>query len=107
VYSTRHFRTDHVDDFDYGHPSVYFNNPLHYLKNLTDDWHLGRLRDSRIVLCCGQGAYEDECLAETYALSRVLNDKGISHWLDIWGKDVNHDWVWWRRQLPHFLEKLV
>lgn len=106
VYSTKHFRTDHVDDYDYAHPSVYFNNPLHYLPGLNDDWRLQRLRESRIILCCGQGAYEEECLDETYKLARVLTDKSIPHWLDIWGRDVNHDWPWWRRQLPYFLEKL-
>lgn len=106
VYSTKHFRTDHVDDYDYAHPSVYFNNPLRYLPGLNDPWHLDRLKQSRIILCCGQGAWEDDCLRETYDLARVLRDRGIPHWLDIWGHDVNHDWNWWRVQLPYFLGKL-
>jgi esterase/lipase superfamily enzyme len=29
-----------------------------------------------------------------------LAAKGIPHNLDVWGWDVNHDWVWWRRMLP-------
>jgi len=27
-------------------------------------------------------------------------------WVDLWGHDVNHDWPWWRKQFPYFLEKL-
>ena len=24
----------------------------------------------------------------------------------VWGHDVNHDWPWWRKMLPHFIDKL-
>ena len=106
VYSTKHFRTDHVDDYDYSDPLIYFNNPLRYLKDLHDEWHLSKLRLSRIIICCGQGAWEHECLEESYALSRDLRAKNIDHWLDVWGQDVNHDWPWWRKQLAYFLGKL-
>ena len=27
--------------------------------------------------------------------------------LDVWGHDVNHDWVWWRRMLPYYLGELT
>jgi len=106
VYSTKYFRTDHVDDYDYADPVIYFNNPLHYLKDLHDEWYLSKLRHSKIIICCGQGAWEQNCLEESYALSRELRAKNINHWLDIWGQDVNHDWPWWRKQLPFFLTKL-
>ncbi|MGB5196199.1 MAG: hypothetical protein WBN64_03940 [Candidatus Deferrimicrobium sp.] len=26
--------------------------------------------------------------------------------IDSWGHDVNHDWPWWRRQMPYFLGHL-
>lgn len=107
VYSTKHFRTDKVDDYDYSHPAVYFNNPLHYLKGLSDEWYLNLLRQSKIILCCGQGAYEEECLEETRQLSRILDSRQIDHWMDIWGKDVNHDWPWWRVQIGYFLGKIL
>ena len=29
-----------------------------------------------------------------------------SHEIDFWGGDVNHDWPWWKKMLPYFLEKL-
>lgn len=27
-------------------------------------------------------------------------------WLDMWGHDVDHDWPWWRKMLPYYLESL-
>jgi len=30
-------------------------------------------------------------LAETLALKKILKEKGILAWIDIWGNDVNHD----------------
>jgi esterase/lipase superfamily enzyme len=51
----------------------------------------------------GQGAWERLCLAETRRLSEVLSAKGVPHWLDLWGHDVNHDRPWWHKQLPDFL----
>jgi esterase/lipase superfamily enzyme len=53
----------------------------------------------------GQGAYEDPERSRT--LSNILNAKGIPHTLELWGHDVNHDWPWWRKMLPHALGKLL
>jgi esterase/lipase superfamily enzyme len=100
VYRLRRFIGDYMDD------NVYFNTPLAYLPNLADPWYLGRYRNSRIVACAGQGAWEDEMLEDTLALKRILDDKQIWCWVDIWGHDVNHDWPWWRRQMPYFLGNL-
>ena len=85
---------------------VYFNSPLLYLPGLTDEWHLSRYRDSDIIICVGQGAWEDEMLADARAMEGLLAAKGIPAWVDYWGQDVNHDWPWWRIQLPYFLGKL-
>ena len=41
-------------------PAVYFNSPLAYLPALTDPWRLNWHRQSRIVVCVGQGAWEQE-----------------------------------------------
>ncbi len=45
-------------------------------------------------------------LADTRAIRDVLAAKGIPAIVDEWGDDVNHDWPWWRRMLPHYLERL-
>ena len=100
VYRLRRFIGDYMDD------NVYFNTPLAYLPNLGDPWYLVRYRDSRIIVCAGQGAWEDEMLADTLELKRILDEKQIWCWVDIWGCDVNHDWPWWRRQMPYFLGHL-
>jgi len=92
---------------DYSDENVYFNSPLQYLANLSDPWYLERYRRSRIIVCAGQGAWEDAMLADISRLKVVLEEKGIPAWIDLWGLDVNHDWPWWRVQLPYFLGKLL
>lgn len=91
------FTGDFVDD------NVYFNSPLLYLPGLTDAWYLDQYRQSNIIVGVGQGAWEDAMLADAYALKRILDEKGIPNWIDIWGYDVNHDWPWWRKMMPYFL----
>lgn len=97
VYSTRHFFGSRLDG------AIYFNSPLDYLPGLTDEGTLQDIRRLRMVICCGQGAWEDEMLWETRALESVLRGKSIGAFVDYWGTDVSHDWPWWRRQMSHFL----
>ncbi len=85
---------------------VYFNSPLKFLPHLHDGRVLDLYRRARIAVLVGQGAWEEECLADTRALGRVLAEKGVPAWIDEWGHDVNHDWPWWRKMLPHALERL-
>ncbi|MBC7844532.1 MAG: hypothetical protein H7099_19640 [Gemmatimonadaceae bacterium] len=88
----------------YADENCYRNNPAWFVPDL-EGRHLERLRhESRIVLVTGQGAHEAP--DATRRMGGILNAKGIPHWLDVWGADVNHDWPWWRRMLPYFLEKL-
>jgi len=85
---------------------LWYYSPLHYFANLNDDVTLDRLRRSQIVVCSGQGAWEEKTLHDTYALKAIFVAKKVPVWVDIWGPDVSHDWVWWRKQMPYFLEKL-
>jgi esterase/lipase superfamily enzyme len=85
---------------------VYFQSPLRYLPNLDDPWYLDRLRAAKLAFVCGRGAYEEPMLADTRAIRDVLAAKGIPAIVDEWGDDVNHDWPWWRKMLPHYLERL-
>lgn len=88
----------HTDD------NCYRNNPAWFVPDIGGS-HLDQLRhQSRIVLASGQGAYEAPDASRR--LAEILDQKQIPHWLDVWGHDVNHDWPWWRRMLPYFLEKL-
>ena len=88
----------------YSDENCFFNNPAWFLAGLSDG-PLHTLRHhSRIVIATGQGAFEAPHASRN--LSEILHQKGIPHWLDVWGHDVNHDWPWWRRMLPHFIDKL-
>jgi esterase/lipase superfamily enzyme len=97
VYKLTRFVGDYMDE------TVYLNAPLAYLPNLDDPWYLDRYRRSRIVVCVGQGAWEDEMTADTRSLQGILAAKGVPARIDFWGHDVNHDWPWWRVQMPYFL----
>ena len=77
----------------------YFNSPLDYLPNLSDDWYLARLRAQDIVLAVGS---DDICLNSTRQLSDVLWSKGVPHYLDVWG-GAWHDWPIWRDMAVKFL----
>jgi esterase/lipase superfamily enzyme len=100
LYQPRLFVGDYVDE------AVYFNSPLYYLANLDDAWYLERYRRAKIVFSIGQGAWEDECLADHRAMQAILEGKGVPATFDYWGHDVEHHWFWWRRMLPHHLERL-
>jgi esterase/lipase superfamily enzyme len=92
---------------DFLNDNVYFNSPITYLSNLNDQWYIDRYRQSQIIFCCGQGAWEEPILADTLALKKVLEEKQIPAWFDIWGSDVNHDWPWWRKMAPYFFDKVT
>lgn len=82
---------------------VYFNSPLHYVPNLTDEWYLNNIRNSNhIHILSGSGDYEDPEASRRFA--GVLYDKGINYELDIWGEDMKHDWPTWRAMLPYYIE---
>jgi esterase/lipase superfamily enzyme len=100
LYQLSYFIGDYMDE------NVYFNTPLAYLPKLDDPWYIDQYRQSKIIVAAGQGAFEDEMLADTRALKQILDQKGIPNWIDIWGGDVNHDWPWWHRMLPYFLSSL-
>ena len=88
----------------YSDDNCYRNNPAWFVPDTAGD-HLARLQhDSRIILATGQGAYEAP--DSSRRMASLLDAKGIPHWLDVWGHDVNHDWPWWRKMLPYFLEKM-
>ena len=46
-------------------------------------------------------------IEETLALKHILEEKHIPAFVDVWGKDVNHDWDWWYVQMPYFLDRIL
>lgn len=100
VYRLNMFVGNYMDE------NVYENSPIHYLPDLNDPWYIDQYRQSNIILCCGQGAWEDEMITDAHTMRKILELKKIPHWIDFWGYDVNHDWPWWRKMLPYFLGHL-
>jgi esterase/lipase superfamily enzyme len=100
LFQLRMFVGEFVND------DVYLNSPLLYLPRLADPWFLEKYQRSLIIICAGSGAWEDAMLADISVLGDILNRQSIPAWIDIWGRDVNHDWPWWRKQLPYFLGKV-
>lgn len=91
---------------EYNELDIYLNSPVDYLRNLQDEWYLNRYRESNIILCTGQGAWEEDSLRDTRLMEDVFREKDIPAWVDYWGYDVDHDWPWWRIQIQYFLENL-
>ena len=86
---------------------IYDNSPTLFLRNMpgSHPWR-AFYKASRIIICVGQGAWEDQLLAGTRALDTVCAERGISAWFDYWGFDVAHDWPWWQKQLHYFMGHL-
>ena len=87
---------------------LYDNCPAAFLRNMPLDHPWVKLyRESTIITCCGQGAWEEDLLRGTRELDAILTGMNIPHFSDYWGYDVNHDWPWWRVQLPYFFSNFV
>ena len=99
-YDLKDYSKGYYDD------NCYFNSPVDYLKSLTDYGRLEQMRDhKKIIIATGKGDYEDP--GASVHLSNILNDKGIPHWLDVWGDDKPHDWPTWREMYPYFVGKII
>ncbi|HVT15011.1 MAG TPA: alpha/beta hydrolase-fold protein [Thermoanaerobaculia bacterium] len=86
----------------YSDDNCYFNNPAWYVPNLEGQ-RLDLLRSAcKILILTGQGAWEAPEASRRF--SALLHRKGIPHRLDVWGHDVEHDWPWWRKMLPHAID---
>ena len=87
----------HTDD-------LYFASPLQFVPGLEGD-ALETLRKRFVLLATGSGDYED--VEESWAVAKVLGDKGIPNRVDDWGPGYMHDWPTWWEMLPLYLDDLV
>ncbi|WP_428379890.1 esterase family protein [Olsenella sp. Marseille-QA0557] len=96
---------DSADFFgDWMNETLYLNAPTTFLPNMASDHPYVDLYNKRqIILCAGQGAWEDESVRTQGLLDAAFRDKGIDAWCDYWGDDVSHDWPWWHKQIRYFL----
>jgi esterase/lipase superfamily enzyme len=101
VYSTDYFFGN------YKPVDIYLNSPIDYLKNNNDSSYIDRFRNSNLIFCCGQGAYEDLMLNDTCKLKNIFEEKRIPAWFDFWGEQSVHDWPWWHKQIEYFFGKIL
>ena len=86
-------------------------SPLLYLQEngIANKLALVKAEENSLILCAGQGAYEDDAKADTQALADVLQAQSLPAHLEVWGGDVSHDWYWWGKMwslfAPRILEK--
>lgn len=98
VYDIKYYVRDYYDEH------CYYNSPVEFLPGLNDEQTLNDMRDGKIVIASGQGAYEDP--GSSIHLSNILKSKKVPHWLDLWGHDMTHDWPTWRNMLPYFVKNI-
>lgn len=93
---------------DYHDELTYQNSPIDYLANMANDHpYMELYRNAEIIMCCGRGAWEGDMEESLSKIAAIFETKGIEPWVDYWGYDVSHDWSWWKRQLPYFLQFMV
>ena len=98
VYDAKFFTDGWMNDV------LYDNSPLDFLANMPGDHpYIDLYNRRRIVLCVGQGRWEEEGRRTTALMGDVLYSKDIHAWVDFWGYDVDHDWDWWKKQFTYFL----
>ncbi len=87
---------------------LYNNSPALFLANMPrDHYYIDMYNQRKMVFCVGQGAWEDELLASTHRLKRVLDEKEIHAQVDFWGHDVDHDWNWWFKQVDYYVPQFI
>ena len=92
----------------YNDLDVYYNSPVDFLPNLPADHPLvEQYRKGRIIICCGQGAWEADAKTDARILKAQFDRLGVPSWVDLWGEDVNHDWPWWLIQFPYFMGHIL
>ena len=88
--------------------TLYDNSPERFLPNMPADHpYIQLYNQRRMILCCGQGAWEEDGVRTLRNLEGIFRQKGIRAWCDFWGHDVNHDWPWWFKQMRYFLPHLL
>ena len=93
---------------NYQDPRIYDNSITDYLPNLPYDHpYVDLYRNSKIVLCVGQGRWEDEAIADTRLVEDQFKRLGVDAFIDYWGYDTDHDWPFWRRQIPYFIQFFI
>ena len=88
--------------------ALYDNSPTDFLANMSANHRYIELYNAKkIILCVGQGRWEEEGLRTTAILRDIFRTKQIAAQTDFWGYDVDHDWLWWKKQILYFLPEFL
>lgn len=102
IYHSGFFIKDYADELSF------LNSPIDSLACMPHEHpYIDLYKKARIIICCGQGNYEEESLRDTKAMDFQFHRLGIPAWVDYWGYDKPHDWPSWLEQVPHFLYHIL
>lgn len=101
IYDAHYFGGDYGGD-----PLVFKNSPSEAIWFQDDGWFIDHYRRAKVIICTGQGPWEQDGLASFYELKKAFELKNLPGSFELWGHDVAHDWPWWRKQMPYFLSWL-
>ena len=96
AFSGRYDLTMKVEAFDdvfdgYYCDEIYFHTPTHFLPGLNCGWRLEKMRQLDIVLVVGKA---DPFLDNNLRLSRLLDEKSVSHQLHLWEGRAHRARAW-------------
>ncbi|TAD94806.1 MAG: esterase [Bacteroidetes bacterium] len=97
AFENRSFLDGHYDE------QAYFFNPIDYMANIGESWHLENIRKMGIILSTGE---HDICKNANYQFSQILRSKGINHWLDDKPNAI-HDWHEWQAVFPKYVSSIT
>ena len=102
LYDIRRFLGNAPDDL------ILRNSPLEALaeKDLYPLAALAKAEENTLLLCAGQGAYENDARTDTQALQTALEAAALPCHVELWGSDVSHDWYWWGKELGLFAQRI-
>ncbi|MBR3356486.1 MAG: esterase family protein [Solobacterium sp.] len=98
AYNARLFFPNYSDDL------VYANSPVDYIDGMPYDHpYVEMYRHRDIIIVCGRGAWEHPMQEDAARMKELFAYKNIPAWVDFWGNDVAHDWPWWLKEFPYYL----
>lgn len=102
LYDMSRFMGSEADDL------ILRNSPLNALAEtgIYNAAALAKAGENSLLLCAGQGAYEDDARADTKALQAALEAAVFPCHVELWGNDVSHDWYWWGKELGMFAQRI-
>ena len=103
LYDMSRFMGSEADDL------ILRNSPLNALAEtgIYNAAALAKAGENSLLLCAGQGAYEDDACADTKALQAALEAAALPCHVELWGNDVSHDWYWWGKELGMFAQRIL